>query len=341
MGGAICTPNGVGLESEEDETITSSTEGEADELPEPATVTCLICQETYPRLATVVLPCSCKMRYCTSCLDRCLASSFNRTNTLECPCCRQNFRADFNSTDVTMSLTLLEEGDPQEEAHLQMSRLYQQSKPRQLELLRQHKKLADPSEKQGPPCVCGGRLARITVEERVKLSKKECEEIDASNWLTLPFVMCDICEAWISPENLVWTCRNGSNTVLHACWYDICEECFATYAQPRLHCLLGRLVSRSGTLGPTSKSTYRRDVGVRRSTVQPRQPGQTVPRMSQANATPVLLHSAVSQTGSRVPVSYANNPCSAAVGRSFATTRGLAGPGVRSRPTDQINVTTF
>eukprot|EP00913_Durusdinium_trenchii_P023681 g22245.t1 len=72
----------------------------------PETEECAICFEPG---TFVDLPCSCAIKYCTSCWDRALATSVTVRGRAQCPSCRSAFKVDFD----TESSSLVFSKDPQ------------------------------------------------------------------------------------------------------------------------------------------------------------------------------------------------------------------------------------
>lgn len=88
---------------------------------------------------------------------------------------------------------------------------------------------------QPPRCVCGSRLARTSVRDRVFAFISEETPISpppsaVEQLMRAPPIICDICRRQLDPCGSVWTCENGRRTVLHAVAYDVCEYCFALHA---------------------------------------------------------------------------------------------------------------
>lgn len=96
---------------------------------------------------------------------------------------------------------------------------------------------------EGPLCVCGSNLKRVSGSERARLF---CEKLmpgasQGSPQFELAYsrltrngkcgIVCDICEnKEIYLTSSMWTCENGSETILHATAYDICDHCFLNHA---------------------------------------------------------------------------------------------------------------
>lgn len=89
-------------------------------------------------------------------------------------------------------------------------------------------------------CVCGSRLNRTTVRQRVENFVQEetpmaVSEFEMNRFYEQPPIMCDICNKQVSPNSEVWTCENGRRTVLHSVAYDVCQFCFERYAGGNEH----------------------------------------------------------------------------------------------------------
>lgn len=83
-----------------------------------------------------------------------------------------------------------------------------------------------------PTCMCGDSLRYMSCRERVTVFF-ETEgftggslqaQVEAA-MKTRPPIFCDICEQWLPASSGVWTCENGTLTILHATGYDVCESC--------------------------------------------------------------------------------------------------------------------
>jgi hypothetical protein len=57
---------------------------------------CVICFETIACVAS--LPCDCRVPYCNTCWDRCLAQSLRTSHRARCPTCRTPVHVDFDET---------------------------------------------------------------------------------------------------------------------------------------------------------------------------------------------------------------------------------------------------
>eukprot|EP00747_Dinoflagellata_sp_TGD_P164862 gnl/TRDRNA2_/TRDRNA2_185394_c0_seq1.p1 gnl/TRDRNA2_/TRDRNA2_185394_c0~~gnl/TRDRNA2_/TRDRNA2_185394_c0_seq1.p1 ORF type:complete len:316 (+),score=68.22 gnl/TRDRNA2_/TRDRNA2_185394_c0_seq1:87-1034(+) len=86
-----------------------------------------------------------------------------------------------------------------------------------------------------PRCVCGSRLACVSVRERVFIFISEETPMPPPpsvirRLMKCPPIVCDLCDRRVDAESNVWTCENGRRTVLHAVAYDVCEACFNLHA---------------------------------------------------------------------------------------------------------------
>jgi len=93
-----------------------------------------------------------------------------------------------------------------------------------------------------PKCVCGGLLERLSNDERVRrVFRRHLPHVEDGTPQFELFVArlldegisvcsCDLCFTEIKPPGKVWTCENGSRTILHANAYDVCEACFLRHA---------------------------------------------------------------------------------------------------------------
>jgi len=85
-------------------------------------------------------------------------------------------------------------------------------------------------------CVCGSALKRISRKSRVaKMIKGSFPHLDEAStefaracdqMLDNYACICDLCDEGIPPGVGVWTCENGTGTILHATDYDVCDVCF-------------------------------------------------------------------------------------------------------------------
>lgn len=219
---------------------------------------CAICLQHQDK--AFPLPCTCRMTYCQSCWSRALATSVTVKGRAQCPSCRVFFRVDFDPKAGGLSFTPDEQGTSASDWR---AKLYRKARPAQIVLLKNFGarlkarnalaragKLNDALEaistfssqagptKLGfrPVCVCGAFLERITKKERIL---RMLEDSDPS-WearvvnpkhlidrlMASSLVTCDICDSVATLSGTVWTCANGSHTILHPAAYDICESCF-------------------------------------------------------------------------------------------------------------------
>merc|ERR1712113_841425 len=85
-------------------------------------------------------------------------------------------------------------------------------------------------------CVCGCQLQRVLGVVRYRSTFADADipmvgEYAAENYLRrivgsqLEVVKCDLCGASVKANQVVWTCKNGNATILHATSYDVCEKC--------------------------------------------------------------------------------------------------------------------
>jgi len=86
-----------------------------------------------------------------------------------------------------------------------------------------------------PRCVCGSMLRRTNVQERVFTQVSEEALVPPpptliEQLMMHPPIICDICSRQVAWKSRIWTCENGTKTVLHASRYDICESCFSLHA---------------------------------------------------------------------------------------------------------------
>eukprot|EP00928_Gymnodinium_smaydae_P079230 TRINITY_DN6320_c1_g1_i1.p1 TRINITY_DN6320_c1_g1~~TRINITY_DN6320_c1_g1_i1.p1 ORF type:complete len:365 (-),score=93.82 TRINITY_DN6320_c1_g1_i1:201-1295(-) len=91
------------------------------------------------------------------------------------------------------------------------------------------------SEAEAPRCVCGSRLRRVSVRDRVLAFVNEETPVAPprsmlERLMQNPPIVCDICNLSVDADSDVWTCENGRRTVLHAVAYDVCAPCFALHA---------------------------------------------------------------------------------------------------------------
>mmetsp|Transcript_89253 Transcript_89253/g.266225 ORF Transcript_89253/g.266225 Transcript_89253/m.266225 type:complete len:332 (-) Transcript_89253:118-1113(-) len=109
-----------------------------------------------------------------------------------------------------------------------------------------------------PVCVCGAHLERVSSRDRIL---RMLEDTDASWRTRVPevnslinrlfassLVTCDICNQNATRSGALWTCKNGTRTVLHPASYDVCESCFVRYAGSHAEGFLrGRILTRTSS----------------------------------------------------------------------------------------------
>jgi len=91
-----------------------------------------------------------------------------------------------------------------------------------------------------PSCVCGSTLQRVTGIERMRnasatLIPNTTPEVQQQifNLMVkgdMPGVQCDLCDQVLQASSGIWTCENGTSTILHATAYDVCDSCIARHA---------------------------------------------------------------------------------------------------------------
>lgn len=91
---------------------------------------CAICFEQIKH--ATVLPCSCRVAYCTQCWDRALAQSLNDVSQPRCPTCRCPVHVDF---DADKGHLVFSRGDSETSLRDLVERLSEQSRPTQLKIL--------------------------------------------------------------------------------------------------------------------------------------------------------------------------------------------------------------
>lgn len=168
---------------------------------------CAICFESLGSLGGPVrVPCSCRVAYCHKCWDRALAASMSANGRALCPSCRSPMHVDLDTKQGRLKFSRApvsgECGTPLEDDW--RSRLYQQAKPMQIQLLQRYGAQHGPPEdtlimgeaadaaaagvgsslgdgapapstvardggdQEAPRCVCGHRLQRVSARERVE-----------------------------------------------------------------------------------------------------------------------------------------------------------------------------
>lgn len=101
---------------------------------------------------------------------------------------------------------------------------------------------------RSPPCICGGKLVRMSLYQRSKwwLEQQNGEDMARTDpalveaWLRSEVastcsgfgLVCDLCHQknWGEANNHTWTCLSGTTTIFHATCYDVCDSCFARHA---------------------------------------------------------------------------------------------------------------
>jgi len=188
----------------------------------------------------VDLPCSCSIKYCSSCWDRALATSVTVRGRAQCPSCRSAFKVDFD----TERGSLVFSKDPQGTAACDWRiQLYEKVRHVQIRLLQGYGNAMCQSPSCGrcdtpPHCVCGAELEYISSRSRIL---RLLEDMDPS-WRTRvaedmverllesSLVTCDLCDKVAIRSKGLWTCKNGPHTVMHPAAYDVCEACFEKYS---------------------------------------------------------------------------------------------------------------
>lgn len=83
-----------------------------------------------------------------------------------------------------------------------------------------------------PTCVCSGKLKHMSCRDRVQqfynsqgyAGQALQMKVDTAMQRRPP-IFCDVCDQWLPPHSGVWTCENGTSTILHALSYDVCDSC--------------------------------------------------------------------------------------------------------------------
>jgi len=241
--------------------------GEACQADQEEEQTCAICFESR---SFIKLPCACKMHYCSTCWDRCLANSANVRGQPSCPSCRQSFTVDYNEATGGLIFSMASESATR--AGDWRRNLSNKLRKVQIQCLRDHgtsmSRTSPPAGQQAHPCsgqlasssdllprcVCGAHMELSCRRGRIL---RMLDDTDP-DWRTrgggtegrlrrlLPnaLITCDLCEGIAMPPSAVWTCSNGPHTVLHPEGNDICEQCFERHAgfgnpQSKLGCTSG------------------------------------------------------------------------------------------------------
>lgn len=214
-------------------------------------LTCGICFEDASANGGVVsLPCACRISYCSPCWDRALLVKYQQTRRAECPSCRSSMWVDFDAEVGKLSFRKL--GDRSGPDSNMRERLYDQARPWQVTLLKRHgaesaqEGCGSPSAPcPGPACVCGNQLSRCSMQDRLYTFKAgqygitvEAAKTDADlasyvqkcleGSLKMP-ITCDICDEKPFPTEDVWTCKAGSDSLLHSLSYDVCDRCYSEH----------------------------------------------------------------------------------------------------------------
>jgi len=223
---------------------------------------CSICFEELDTVGGAVkLPCDCRVDYCAGCWDRALATSQATQGSACCPTCRTPMRVEYDitirklrfhraplqvpaspgsesSSSSSSSGMSPEPTDSQDMAPAEdwTRQVYQQARPRQLELLRQYSCM-DPKARDDPKCCCGSRLRFVTIDERVVQMVRDLPMLPDGLLEFLqamrekPPITCDVCERSVpKTDEGVWSCENGQRTMLHTSAYDVCMSCFREHA---------------------------------------------------------------------------------------------------------------
>lgn len=93
-----------------------------------------------------------------------------------------------------------------------------------------------------PACVCGSSLMRLSGMARLRRMVEQMQpdlppeafenlvsQLTMASGMHGAGVVCDLCEAHLPISTAVWTCENGSSTILHATSYDVCDGCFVRH----------------------------------------------------------------------------------------------------------------
>eukprot|EP00930_Biecheleria_cincta_P070731 TRINITY_DN58345_c0_g1_i1.p1 TRINITY_DN58345_c0_g1~~TRINITY_DN58345_c0_g1_i1.p1 ORF type:complete len:307 (-),score=34.13 TRINITY_DN58345_c0_g1_i1:291-1211(-) len=212
---------------------------------------CAICFEQGP---FVNLPCHCKLKYCTCCWDRALATSVTICGRAQCPSCRSAFKVDYDVNASSLVFTADSEGAP---ARDWQTKLYGKVKGVQIKILESFSTdcfyMGETLEEEGrdntcqiqPACVCGAELEHISSRARIVRLLEDMQPDWRSGaadpeglihrMLDNAVVTCDICNNVALETNgagpdCVWTCTNGPHTLMHPRAYDVCETCFEKFA---------------------------------------------------------------------------------------------------------------
>lgn len=167
---------------------------------------CVICFEALEsRGGAIPLPCDCRVPYCAECWDRALAASISACGRALCPSCRGAMRVDYDASLGHLTFSRLSASESSNASENDWRRrLYEQAKPKQIQLLQRFGAQRPRSTQSGvadgtsrtsaveenaqaepdPPevlahvaaagvalqparCVCGCSLAEVSVRDRV------------------------------------------------------------------------------------------------------------------------------------------------------------------------------
>lgn len=201
---------------------------------------CAICFEQVDSI--IDLPCCCKVAYCHWCWDRALAQCFRTCGLARCPTCRSPVHVRYDSQARRLVFVREEESLVGADAQIlenymrqTLERLAYEVLPRQIEILNSyaanHGLLQEVpgnnlsalvaervnAGQEPPSCSCGAPLQSMAVWERIGAVPES--------------IMCDVCGEYLPLEGRVWTCTNGSRTIMHAGSYDICEGCLSHHCR--------------------------------------------------------------------------------------------------------------
>lgn len=98
----------------------------------------------------------------------------------------------------------------------------------------------EPEDSLKPSCVCGASLERVTRRTRILRMMEDTDpgwqqslgdpEGFLDRMTSSALVTCDLCDSVATSSGAVWTCQNGTHTVLHPASYDVCEKCFGLHS---------------------------------------------------------------------------------------------------------------
>jgi len=89
-----------------------------------------------------------------------------------------------------------------------------------------------------PRCVCGMVLELVSGRERaIRCCRMMWPDVPQGSTLfeslvskSEPYAYCDLCTQSVPHRSAVWTCQNDNRTILHANAFDICLQCFVSFA---------------------------------------------------------------------------------------------------------------